>query len=277
MDYLPHAAQVLYMRVLRRRMDYATGVVGITARLSYQLIAEWMEVRPPVKSTKPLVRMTKGEIRYALEQLERAGLILRMVDGSGDVLPLVFSMPLARTGLLRKKYEQQDEQHQKSISATPKSDSHNTLVNSLFSSINSNSSAAKMPVDKSIKNSQKTGMSNTKNQYEQQDEQHTSGMSCLSLSQTNNLLREASDSGSLCPDDWLPGEATVSKLGYEFGLPKGFIKRKALELKIYWQEQGLTAMDWDRYFYGACKNKIAERDMEFLSAQIKLAAGGGHE
>ena len=50
LDYLPHRAQVLYLRVLRRRMDFKTGVVGITARLSYQMIAEWLEERPPARS-----------------------------------------------------------------------------------------------------------------------------------------------------------------------------------------------------------------------------------
>src|SRR5687768_4733964 len=102
MDYLPHAAQVLYLRVLRRRMDFNTGVVGLRCRISYQLIGEWLEVRPPPKSTKPIVRLTVSEIRAALTQLERVGLIKR-IERDGEAMPLVFSLPFARAGLIREK------------------------------------------------------------------------------------------------------------------------------------------------------------------------------
>ena len=83
MDYLPHRAQVMYLRVLRRRMDFDTCIVGITVRLSYMLIAEWLEERPAVRSNKPLVRLSVGEIRAVLAMLERLG-----PDGMNDVAVL---------------------------------------------------------------------------------------------------------------------------------------------------------------------------------------------
>ena len=36
LDYLPHRAQVCYLRGLRRYMDYATGIVGISRLINYK-------------------------------------------------------------------------------------------------------------------------------------------------------------------------------------------------------------------------------------------------
>lgn len=262
MDYLPHAAQVLYLRVLRRRMDFNTGVVGISCRISYQQIGEWLEVRPPPKSTKPVVRLTVGEIRAALVQLERAGLIAR-VERDGEVLPLVFSLPLAKTGLIREKYERQDEQQQNNLRATAISNEEKTAIKNLFSLNKTDGYGLKMAVDKLIKTSQKIAMNDSKKADEQQDEQQTSGMSSLSL--INNI--STARGNNCCVDnDWLPGVAIVEQLVIDFSLPPSFIKRKAIEFRILWREQNVIALDWDRYFYGACKNKISEADGEFLSA-----------
>ncbi|QEY15484.1 hypothetical protein D0C16_05545 [Cellvibrio sp. KY-GH-1] len=262
MDYLPHAAQVLYLRVLRRRMDFNTGVVGITCRLSYKLIGEWLEVRPPAKSTKPIIRLTVQAIRTALEQLEKAGLIKR-VESDGEVLPLVFLLPFARTGLIREKYEQQDEQQQGHVRATAIDGAAKQIIKTLFLSNNSSCYQSKSAVDNLPKTSLKMAMSNSKKPDEQQDEQQTSGMSSLGLI---NNISTARGNNCLIADDWLPGIAVVEQVVIDFGLPPVFIKRKAIEFRILWREQNVIALDWDRYFYGACKNKISEADGEFLSA-----------
>lgn len=272
MDYLPHAAQVLYMRVLRRRMDYSTGIVGLAVRLSYQMIAEWLEVRPPPKSQKPIVRLTVSEIRAALAQLERVGLIERVVL-HGEVLPLVFLLPLARTGLVRKNYERQDERQQNHGRATAKTMAGYYQFNGLNCSNKSNVYELKKPVDNYEKNSAKTGMNDSKFSDERQDERQTSG----SQSMSNNNISIARGNGLVIADDWLPGDWIVEQVCLDFLLPLAFVRLKAMEFKIQWRDQLIIASDWDRYFYGACKNKIAERDGEFLSAQIKPASGGGHD
>ncbi len=275
MDYLPHAAQVLYMRVLRRRMDYSTGIVGISCRVSYQQIGEWLEVRPPPKSTKPVVRLSVGEIRAALAQLERAGLIVR-VERSGEVMPLVFSLPLAKTGLIREKYERQDERQQKPLSATAISTDDKNLIDSLFNPLNSSVCDANSTVDNSKNNSLKIAMNDSKNQDEQQDEQQTSG-SLVSLSLNNNITLRARGNGYLIADDWLPSVAIVEKIVAEFSLSPLFIRQKSIEMRMLWREQGSIAVNWDFYFYGAVKNKIEQADGEFLTAQLINAARGGNE
>lgn len=263
LDYLPHRAQVLYLRVLRRRMDFDTCIVGLTARLSYQMIAEWLEERPPARSKNPVVRPSVGEIRAGLSCLERAGLIERVLS-DGEVLPLVFFLPLANTGLVRKKYEQQQNLGR----TTAKSVADDLLIMELFSSTNSISSDGFMAVDKCENSDSKKGMSNSKISYEQQ----TSGMSSLSLN--NNITARVKGNGYTIADDWLPGVDVVRRIVDEFILPPRFIHQKAVEFKFFWREQNIIAMNWDMYFYGACKNKINERDGEFLTAQKNNHRGG---
>ncbi len=264
MDYLPHAAQVLYLRVLRRRMDYSSGIVGVTVRLSYQLIGEWLEVRPPWGSKNPVIRLSVSEIRAALAQLEKVGLVERVRNDGGDAVPLVFSLPFARTGLLHSKKERQEEQQQNRKGTTAISEFDKATIKTLFSSDNSNSYLSKALVDKPQKmNIKKTG-NDSKNSEERQEEQQTSGMSSTSL---NNKYIIARGNKCLISENWLPGVATVEKIVIDFGLPPVFIKLKALEFRILWREQNVIAINWDGYFYGACKNRIAERDGDFITAK----------
>ncbi|MFO1434098.1 MAG: hypothetical protein U1F76_29100 [Candidatus Competibacteraceae bacterium] len=71
---LPHLARLVYF-VLRRYMDYRTGLVGPVRAVSLQAIAEELNVppRPGIRGGKP----SRKEVRHALEWLERAGLVVR--------------------------------------------------------------------------------------------------------------------------------------------------------------------------------------------------------
>lgn len=102
--YLPHLAQILYTTILRRHMDFQSGTVGITYRLSERAMVERLEVHRPRGSTKPHYRPTRQTIRSALEQLIRAGLI--------EKLPQKFSfkLPCAIFGKNRSNEEQPQQQ-----------------------------------------------------------------------------------------------------------------------------------------------------------------------
>lgn len=264
LDYLPHRAQVLYLRVLRRRMDFDTGIVGITARLSYQMIAEWLEERPPARSKNPVVRPSVSEIRSALASLERAGLIERVMRG-GEVLPLVFLLPLAETGLVRPKYERQQNLGRTTESLHFESDAKREVNYS----INSNNYSGNLPVDNCSYPQEKTRMNDSKISYERQ----TSGMSSLSLN--NNITARVRGNGYVIAEDWLPAVDVVKRVIQDFGLSRDFILGKALEFRLLWRDQNIIAMNWDNYFYGACKNKISERDGEFITEQKNNYRGGG--
>lgn len=92
--YLSHRAQVLYLRGLRRYMDFSTGVVGDRRRVSFQQMRECLEVNPEKASTVRRYQPTDNEIRASLAQLERRGLIRRLPKAH-KLDPMRFFLPLA--------------------------------------------------------------------------------------------------------------------------------------------------------------------------------------
>lgn len=92
LEGLPHAAQVLYLRGLRKRMDYATGLVGVTFKISWQALREVVYVQPH-QGTTGTGAMSKDQVRRIVGRLENAGLVEVKTDGK----QLVFFLPLANT------------------------------------------------------------------------------------------------------------------------------------------------------------------------------------
>lgn len=114
LDYLPHGDQVLYIRALRRFMDYSTGVVGVRRRLSYQGLAELLEVHRLPGSTVPAGRPSLQQIRSMISRLEGRGLVVPVPQPR--FAGLVFRLPLA----LVSEVCQDEQQHQSSTrAATP--------------------------------------------------------------------------------------------------------------------------------------------------------------
>ncbi len=92
LDYLPYEAQVLYLRGLRRFMDYETGIVGIKRRISRKGLFEVLEVHKLRGSHRAVVSMNKDRLRALFNVLLQAGLIERV---KGYESTLVFRLPLA--------------------------------------------------------------------------------------------------------------------------------------------------------------------------------------
>lgn len=116
LDSVPNArAQLLYLRGIRRFMDYATGLAGVRRKFSYQYFTELMEENRPRGSTHPNYRPTLDEIRYWLKLLEEAGLIV-VQPKARRTDPMVFLLPLATSDLVRLNEEPQ----RSPIKATPK-------------------------------------------------------------------------------------------------------------------------------------------------------------
>jgi hypothetical protein len=92
LDGLPHAAQVLYLRGLRKRMDYATGLVGVVFKISWQALREVVYVQPH-QGTSSTGAMSKEQVRRLVGRLESAGLVEVKTEGK----QLVFLLPLAKT------------------------------------------------------------------------------------------------------------------------------------------------------------------------------------
>ena len=115
-------AQVIYLRGLRRYMDFGTGVAGHPGRkISYQGLKETITPERDWGSNKKEKEVTKGFVRARLTELKRAGLI--QDAGSNRVDGLVVRLVLADTGVVRSKKERHrndtGEQHTEQHSAEP--------------------------------------------------------------------------------------------------------------------------------------------------------------
>jgi hypothetical protein len=93
---LPHLCQVLYLRGLRSRMDYATGIVCPQHGLTWKRMSEVCEAESGGEGTHdPGESPTRKRIRWALIRLERAGLVKKL---SGERFAgMRFFLPLAMT------------------------------------------------------------------------------------------------------------------------------------------------------------------------------------
>lgn len=99
MEYLPHADQVLYLRGMRKNMDFSTGVVGIRRAISYQGFKELLEINRKQGSNKPSYAPTKDELRACIARLVKAGLLERINLNTGSRIErMVFRLPLAHVG-----------------------------------------------------------------------------------------------------------------------------------------------------------------------------------
>ena len=118
LDGLPHVDQVLYLRGIRQRMDYSTGIAGIAPfTISYSWLSQLAEVRPRRGSTmKAPPRLTKQAMRSSFERMESAGLVQRMTDHQQR--GLVFRCLLADTN--------QSDQMRNNPRTTPEQPQQNT-------------------------------------------------------------------------------------------------------------------------------------------------------
>lgn len=98
MQGLPLEAQLLYLRALRRHMDYDTGIVGSRRRrISWRMLREVLHVEPHqgINGGMP----DRAKARRLIQWLEKAGLVQRVDDAEH----LVFRLPLATLGSFEQK------------------------------------------------------------------------------------------------------------------------------------------------------------------------------
>ena len=91
---MPLAAQLLYLRGMRRHMDYRDGLVGMKRRTSWQAIREVLYVEPH-QGAGATGAPSKDQVRRLAMLLERAGLI--EIRSDMKTKRLVFFLPLAFT------------------------------------------------------------------------------------------------------------------------------------------------------------------------------------
>lgn len=90
-------AQVLYLRGLRRYMDYRTGVAGIARRIDEACLRETLEFHPDRGSSmRRRTDLTRQFIRSRLDELRRVGLIADVASDPGR-RGYIFRLVLADT------------------------------------------------------------------------------------------------------------------------------------------------------------------------------------
>jgi len=91
-DGLPWIAQLVYLRGLRRHMDYSTGIVGQRFGISRATIARALYIEPK-QGRGDFGEPSKKAITKALEMLENVGLIEKIPSERA----LIFRLPYADT------------------------------------------------------------------------------------------------------------------------------------------------------------------------------------
>lgn len=239
LDYLPHRAQVCYLRGLRRYMDYKTGVVGIARFISYKGLAEVMEVRPCRGSKEVAYTPTKDAVRAVLKLLERKGLVVPVARGDKS-MPLVFKLPLACSAFFRSV----EEHHMNTIVGTTPSAPLGTPYESQpqgfdsagFSVSVGGYEAAPEHVDVRT--------------VEKPDEHHTTGYLDIYSSSNNNNLVNSSEDRHLTPmsADWRPSNDVCLLVMQNFNVDQNQLEMLILDFRNYWLGRKGERRNWDVAF-----------------------------
>ncbi len=242
LDYLPWRAQVLYLRGLRRFMDYETGVVGISRRISYKMLQELLEVRPRQGSTEPACRPTRDVVRAIFKMLESVGLICR-VESGGSVLQLVFKLPLADTGFFRS----QDEPP---MNPTPRTPQGATQRTPHFASSESTEFPTELSQSTNDEQQHDDSMSNTP---QQGYEQHTSGYLDITTTKFTGVPVQPFP----LPKDWLPSVSALNELK-ALGFSALEIMSQQSRFKNYYIESQGVSRAWNNKFVEWCLGNLKQ-------------------
>lgn len=117
---LPVAAQVLYLRGLRRWMDFRSGLVGVHRRISWQMLTEVLYVEP-ARGVRGTGRVHESAVRRLAGRLEAAGLVQRRSAGPRDYL--IFFLPLAITDQSAQKKADSKSTASRQLKADAQADS----------------------------------------------------------------------------------------------------------------------------------------------------------
>lgn len=234
-------AAVLYLRGLRKHMDYATGLVGVARRVSLQMFRELLEERRERGSKEPLYVPTNDSVRWLLSQLERAGLIerlpkLRRTD------PMVFRLLLADTGSVRPNEEPQ---------RNPKEEPQRRGL---------------VPA----------GFGRDLHKTELVEEPHTSGISGKTSVNCNTYLG-AVDKFCEMQNGWRVDPVVVDYLSVNYGFSSEFLHGVMLEFRLYWCERGggeSPINKWDKKFVAHVLYRLERGDSEFVLASGRRRFGG---
>jgi hypothetical protein len=225
---LPIRAQIIYLRGLRRYMNYSTGIVGGSERrISLKMLGEISEE----SINRQLHQPNKKQVIVSLDQLKKAGLIERIEDKDY----LIFFLPKADT----------NNSVQNNHGTTTAQPRHNHGTD-CGTEKNNDKVIYISNLDKDSEDNHGTGKNGTKN---------ASAGTAAHISNTGKQVTGKSISTKkkeVISDNWQPSERCY-QLIEKAGIEKDFANSLIDEFIMYWQERGEKRPGWDTTFLGNVK------------------------
>lgn len=95
LESLPPEIERLYLRGIRKHMDYGTGITGVKRRVCMDGFMELLNYYPPIGSKEKPRLYSRQQITRMIDKLESAGLLIRLHRGKGVKAAMEFKLPLA--------------------------------------------------------------------------------------------------------------------------------------------------------------------------------------
>jgi hypothetical protein len=109
LESLPPEIERLYLRGIRKHMDYATGITGVKRRVSMEGFSELLNYYPPAGSKEKPRLYSRQQITRMIDKLEAAGLVVRLHRGKGVKAAMEFNLPLACHDADQQRAESEQE------------------------------------------------------------------------------------------------------------------------------------------------------------------------
>ncbi|WP_425460029.1 DnaT-like ssDNA-binding domain-containing protein [Exilibacterium tricleocarpae] len=214
---LPHECKLIYI-YFRRWVDYDSGCVGYTRRVSYQSIREFLEYLPHRNSNEIKKIYSRDQIKRYLSRLINAGFIEPLHDRTSPRNSMIFKLSLMDIGGVRPH----EARHKRATRSPP----HENPVTTGPGGVEPARSAP-------------------------QEARHTSVLSDISNNKCINkyiYTRTRARAGEVIPTDWKPPDDLVDRLSMLHRLSVGVVERKGLEFRVYWRDRGDARVDWEWLF-----------------------------
>lgn len=95
LESLPPEIERLYLRGIRKHMDYCTGITGVKRRVCMDGFMELLNYYPPAGSKEKPRLYSRQQITRMIDKLESVGLVVRLHRGKGVKAAMEFKLPLA--------------------------------------------------------------------------------------------------------------------------------------------------------------------------------------
>ncbi len=247
-------AVMIYMCFLRPRMDFATGLIGYPASVSYGGLRKELS-RYEGKARNTLANATVQQLRRLLGELIEAGLLERREHPNPrgfKVVPMLFFAPLAGCDL---------------VSVNSKQHGGNAGGRHKDRACGKGGEAHELQggdgISEGVANDGRCSVGFT-------ESQRISSLSADINNHNTSCAREAlRGDGYAIPKDWVPEVSMVDRLVVELRVPAEFILAYVPEFRIYWVDTCEIRSSWNKVFYRRCKNMEGTAEWQWARQQYE--------